>query len=50
MKKKNDCQCEADMQKEIKGLVDEVKGYTKEDHDKKQAEIKAAFEKKDKKK
>lgn len=46
-KGKKCCSCEADFKNEIKELVNEVDGYTKEDHAKKQAEVKAAFAKKD---
>ena len=47
-KKKGCCTCEAGFKKEVGKLVNEVDGYTKEEHTKKQAEVKAAFEKKEK--
>ncbi len=37
------CSCEADFENEVKGLVNEVDGYGKTDHEKKAAEVKAAF-------
>ncbi len=46
-KGKKCCTCEADFKKEVNELVNEVNNYTKEDHAKKQAEVKAAFDKKD---
>lgn len=49
-KSKKGCGCEADLKKEVKQMVNEVEGYTKGDRTKKEAEVKAAFDKKDDKK
>ncbi len=40
------CSCEAGFKNEIKELVNEVDNYSKDDHARKQAEVKAAFDKK----
>lgn len=37
------CSCEADFKNEVDELVDNVEGYSPEDHHKKQSEVKAAF-------
>ena len=49
-KAKKGCGCKADLKKEVKTMVDNVEGYSKEDHQKKQAEVKAAFVEKETKK
>lgn len=38
--------CEAIFEKQVKGLVKEVEGYTKKDHDKKKEELNKAFDEK----
>lgn len=35
--------CEADFERNIENIVDEVKGYTGKDHDRKRREVEAAF-------
>lgn len=39
------CSCAADFKKEVDGLVNEVEGYGKDDRDKREDEVKAAFDK-----
>lgn len=46
-KEKKCCSCEADFEKEIDELVDGVDGYTKEDREKKEEEVRDAFSGKD---
>ena len=46
-KNKKGCGCEADLKKEVKEMVNQVEGYSKDDSKKKQEEVKAAFDKKD---
>lgn len=49
MKKNNTCDpCEEDFWRQVNELVDEVKGYTKEDHMKKEKEVDEAFGKENK--
>lgn len=44
--KESCCACEANMEKEVKQLVDNVeKGHSKAEHDKKQKELDEAFDK-----
>ena len=54
MEKKNEmaqgCGCERDMQKEIKQIVKEGEKPTRAQHEKKKAEVEAAFDKENKKK
>lgn len=42
-KKTKGCTCKADLKKEVNAMVNQVEGYTKDDHDKKRNEVKAAF-------
>lgn len=49
-KKTKDCCCKADLKKEVKGLVDQVEGYSKSDHEAKKKEVNSAFTKEEKKK
>lgn len=37
------CACEADLEKKVNELVDEVKGYSKSERDEKKKEVEAAF-------
>lgn len=47
-KDKNTCDpCQQDFKKEVDHLVDEVKDYTRKDHEKKEKEVEEAFAKKD---
>ena len=41
--------CEADFERNIENIVDEVKGYTGKDHDRKRREVEAAYGKDDNK-
>lgn len=44
------CSCEADFEKQVKKSVDQVENYTEKDHEKKEAEVEAAFKSDDQKK
>lgn len=37
------CSCEKDFEQQMKKTVDEVENYTEKDHEKKEAEVEAAF-------
>lgn len=39
----NRCSCSANLKKEVKQMVNEVEGYSKEDHAKKERELRDAF-------
>lgn len=50
MEKEKKTSCKADLKREVKEIVDNVEGYTKEDKIRRRAEVKAAFAEKDTKK
>ncbi|MDR0907276.1 MAG: hypothetical protein LBM63_01490 [Rikenellaceae bacterium] len=43
MKKNESCGCGVDLKAEVKGIVNQVEGYSKTDHELKGREVRAAF-------